>query len=95
MGTITKILERTNCPLCDLLVRSLGKDFDPEEEGNPSCNLVWTQDGMERVADSHDLIHRTRRLQIVWKRTSRVEVWKETHEKSYIVLIAPMGKFND
>lgn len=95
MGVFTDIYERSersSCPLCKLLIRSLSGKIDPQVDGNPSCYLAWTPDGMKQVSDdsiNYRTVHLTRRLQIVWRKTLAEGLFRKSSDKSYIVLMGP------
>lgn len=98
MGRFSAIWQRS-CPLCTLLTHSLmGERFDPQTDGDPSCSLSWTPDGMKRVSNGSGqtrTVHLTRRLQIVWRKTSSDALFVKSSDKSHIVLVAPEARFDE
>ena len=97
MGRFNEIkLRSEECELCQLLVKSM--ENKPKSSGAPAnideaavCMLFWTVDGRERVQSTESTpsytVKRTRRLSIEWQSaTAKIDT-------SYIVLIAPDGKF--
>lgn len=104
-GTLEEIKLRQPCTLCRLLIQAFPNE-QKHDEGNstaghlsdsvksgsihpPVCYLYWTVDGRERVQEGQSdrvrTIKRTRRLCIEWTNAP--------HDKAYIVLVAPDGRF--